>query len=67
MLSPDVLEAQQAIELPAREMLRRRRRGTNGGTAEGSDTTNDRAGSQGSVNDTNGENTQIALTAIIVQ
>jgi hypothetical protein len=67
MLSPDVLEAQQAIELPAREMLRRRRRGNNVGSAEGGDTTNDRAGGQGGVNDTNGTNIQLALTAIIIQ
>ena len=66
MLSPDVLEAQQAIELPAREMLRRRRGGV--GTASGGDGSNNLgAGNvQEDVNNTGGENINLALAALIV-
>ena len=68
MLSPDVLEAQQAIELPAREMLRRRRGGGGVGTASGGDASNNLgAGNvQGDVNNTGGENINLALAALIV-
>ena len=66
MLSPEVLEAQQAIELPAREMLRRRRGGV--GTASGGDASNNLgAGNvQEDVNNTGGENINLALAALIV-
>ena len=67
MLSPEVLEAQQAIELPAREMLRRRRNG-GVGTASGGDASNNlgAGNEQGNVNNTGGENINLALAALIV-
>ena len=63
MLSAEVLEAQQAIELPAREMLRRRV-----GTARGGDASNNLAAGnhQDDVNNTGGENINLALAALIV-
>ena len=63
MLSAEVLEAQQAIELPAREMLRRGRRV---GTARGGDASNNVAAGnhQDDVNNTNGENINVALALI---
>jgi hypothetical protein len=64
MLSPEVLEAQQAIELPAREMLKKK-----AGTAKGGDASNNLAAgnNQGDVNNTGGENIQLSLAALLVE